>query len=133
MEDSARAVALSPTVPMLYQFAPPSVEYCQAPCVAAFAILPTIASPAKEAPASTSASVTLLSESSCAIVRPVGLAVSSATVARVRFPVSPGASFTGVTVMVAVIDLVIALTLSENAVVPPPAPGVTNDPAVPLD
>ena len=121
----------SPTEPTANQLVP-SVEYSQLPCVPALAALPTTARPESEAPESTSCNVTLLSVISWAIVRPAGATGSSATLASVRLPDNPGASFTGVTTRVAVIDLVVALTLSENAVVPPPLPGVTRDPAVPV-
>ncbi len=77
----------------------PSVEYCQAPSVPAFAVLPDTAMPVMVA-APLSGSVKWPANR-LATVAPGGFAVSSATAASVA-GVTTGASFTAVTWIVAV-------------------------------
>ena len=86
---------MSLTVPMADQFEPALVLYCHTPCVLALAVLPTTVTPPSVAPLSTSIK---LRPVSALIAAPAGLAVSSLTAARLRFPKPVGASLTALTV-----------------------------------
>ena len=123
LADRATAVLLSATTPIAIQVVPPSVEYCQAPCVPALAVFPITAIPPNDEPVSTSEKSP---EKRFVIVSPAGSALSSFTAASVALLVkAAGASFTSDTATEA-----ISLAL-EKAVVSPRVLTLTLAPADP--